>query len=530
MSALRLLTVIKNLKRVFLSLGFLGLSLTAMEPLMIQQTLSPYQTFEIPLNLNTDDYVRGEYQTSAMIKSITLVDENKTPIRRLSEPFVLEEQFRFTATHTGVYTLMIEALESESLFTCKIETLVPEASKQAIPYEEITSPTLLRMKGVTDTQAFWEQIKHVGTPLVEEKENGEYLLTFLYRGARHNVQIMGAPIGDIAYMNKMPENDIWYKSFTVPKGTRLSYQLAPDVPMIEGTPRERRVAILSTLQADPFNQTPMPSFQNDDTFHKMSTVELPHQRYTDWSKAKREKQGTVQSYTLQSSRLNNQRAIDVYLPKGFSKAKTYPVLFVFDGKEYQSKVQTPAILDNLIAAHKIPPLIAVFIANPSYQSRAVELPCNPLFADFMAHELLPWIKETISPHLQASQTIVSGSSYGGLASAYTAFRYPELFGKVLSLSGSFWWKPDHDAEMEWLTKEIAKTKTLPVTFYMYAGLFETGQSSIDILESNRHLRTVLNAKHNTVVYEEFAGGHDYFSWGVLLADGLMHLFQDAAKD
>jgi enterochelin esterase-like enzyme len=521
MLASRLLTRIKILERVFLSLGFFWVSLTAMEPTMIQQTLTPYQTFEIPLNLNADDYVRGEYQTSAMIKSITLVDENKMPIRRLSEPFVLEEQFRFTATHTGTYTLVIEASESESIFTCKLETLIPEASKQEIPHEEITSPTLLSMKGVTDTQAFWEQIQRVGTPLIEEKENGEYLLTFLYRGAKNNIQIMGAPIGDITSMNKMRENDIWYKSFSVPKGTRLSYQLAPDVPMIEGTPRERRVAILATLQADPFNQTPMAS---DDKFHTMSTVELPHQHYTDWSKATREKQGTIQSYTLQSSLLNNQRAIDVYLPKGFSKAKTYPVLFVFDGKEYQSKVQTPVILDNLIAAHKVPPLIAVFIANPSYQSRAVELPCNPLFADFMAHELLPWFKKTISPHLQASQTIVSGSSYGGLASAYTAFRYPELFGKVLSLSGSFWWKPDHDAEMEWLTKEIAQTKTLPISFYMYAGLFETGQSSIDILESNRHLRTVLNAKHNAVFYEEFAGGHDYFSWSVALADGLVRIF------
>jgi enterochelin esterase-like enzyme len=524
MWALRLLILTRHLKRVFLSLVLFWVSLAAMEPITIEQNLSSYQTVRIPLKLHADDFIRGEYHTSAPIKSITLVDENEVPIRRLSEPFVLEERFMFTATHTRTYTLVIEALQSETRFTCKLEILTPEASHQAIPHEEIISPTLLNMKGVTDTQAFWEKIKQVGTPLIEKKENGEYLLTFLYRGARTNVQIMGAPIGDIAYMNKMGENDIWYKSFTVPKGTRLSYQLAPDVPMIEGTPREKRMAILSTLQADPFNQTPMPNIYNDDTFHTMSTVELPHQRYTDWAKPKANDKGTLQSYTLKSSLLNNERTIDVYLPKGFSKEKTYPVLFMFDGKEYQSKVQTPAILDNLIAAHKIPPLIAIFIANPSYQSRAIELPCNPLFSNFMAKELLPWFKQTITPHLKAEWSILSGSSYGGLASAYTAFRYPELFGKVLSLSGSFWWKNENDAEFEWLTQAFAKAPKLPVSFYMYAGIFETGQNSIDILESNRHLRTVLNAKGYNVFDEAFEGGHDYFSWGVTLADGLMRIF------
>lgn len=525
MLALRLLTRTKHLKRVLLSLCFLGISLAAMEPIAIEQNLASYQTVHIPLKLNADDFVRGEYQTSTPIKSITLVDENKTPIRKLSEPFVLEERFMFIASHTGTYTLVIEALEQETLFTCQLEIVTPQTPKESITYEEPISPTLIKMKGATDTTAFWDEIKRKGTPLVEEKKNGEYILTFLYQGARNNVQIMGAPIGDIAYMHKMSENDIWYKSFIVPKGTRLSYQLAPDVPMIEGTPREQRIAILSTLQADPFNKTPMPATHHDDIFHTMSTIELPHQRYTDWSKTKTNDRGSMQSYTLKSHLLNNERIIDIYLPKGFSQTKAYPVLFIFDGKEYQSKIQTPTILDNLITHQKIPPIIAVFVSNPSYKTRSNELPCNPLFADFMAKELLPWFKKTISPHIRAKETILSGSSYGGLASACIAFHYPELFGNVLSLSGSFWWKNNPETEMEWLTQQIAQKRKRPISFYLYAGLFETGTNTIDILEANRHLQSTLNAKNYNVTYQEFQGGHDYFSWSVALADGLMHIFK-----
>lgn len=516
------LSILQNLKRVLLSLALVWGSLALAKPLVLDTNLSSYQTLTLPFTLEENDFVRGEYKTSARIKGITLVDEHQKPIRRLSEPFAQEERFLFTAPYTGKYALVIEALAQEALVNCTLDILKPLSQKATSLQEPIISPTLLKMQGVSDTKAFWEKMKNQGTPLVEAHDE-TFILTFLYQGAQHNVQIMGAPIGDIAHMQKMNGNDIWYKSFIVPKGTRLSYQLAPDVPAIKGSPREQRVAILSTLQADPLNKTPMPYSHHEDKFHKMSTIELPYQTYTDWAKMKSNQKGVVQNYVLKSHLLNNERAIDIYLPDGFSKEKIYPVLFLFDGKEYQSKVQTPVILDNLIAARKIPPIIAVFISNAHYQSRGKELPCNPLFADFMAQELLPWFKQTITPHLDATKTIISGSSYGGLASAYTAFRYPEFFRSVLSFSGSFWWKDEHDSEMEWLTRKIAESEKKSIAFYLYAGLFETGEHTIDILEANRHLRTVLKAKDYTVFYEEFQGGHDYFSWGVTLADGLIRI-------
>lgn len=514
----------QHLKRVFLSLGACAVLLDASESTHFEESIPAFKTHLIAYSFQAGAYVSGEYHTSSLLKSIALVDENGTHIRKLGEPYLMNERFIFTAPYTGNYAIALETRENEATVTGTLKKTPLETDPQTPSKTPLLSPTLQKMEGITDTTAFWEMMERRGTPLLEAHEEGDYLLTFLYKGANKSVKIMGAPMGDIAMMEKMEGSDIWYKSFVVPKGTRLSYQLAPDVPHIVGTPREQRVAILSTLQADPYNKTPMAYSKDEDVFHKISTIEVPHQPYTDWSKIKSQRSGQLSTYRFNSHLLNNQREIDVYVPHNFTKEKHYPLLFVFDGKEYQSKVQTPLILDTLIEQKKIPPLIAVFVSNPSAKTRSLELPCNPLLAAFMAKELLPWVKANITPHITAEKTILAGSSYGGLASAYTAFTYPEAFGNVISLSGSFWWKREKEEEPEWLTRTFATTPSKPIAFYLYAGRFETGQNSIDILESNRHLHTVLQAKNRAVFYEEFNGGHDYFSWGVALSDGLIRVF------
>ena len=61
-------------------------------------------------------------------------------------------------------------------------------------------------------------------------------------------------------------------------------------------------------------------------------------------------------------------------------------------------------------------------------------------------------------------TFIGGSSYGGLTSAHAAFRYPRVFGNVLSQSGSYWWKPEADEEQEWLAKQFAAARRKPLRF------------------------------------------------------------------
>ena len=127
----------------------------------------------------------------------------------------------------------------------------------------------------------------------------------------------------------------------------------------------------------------------------------------------------------------------------------------------------------------------------------------------------------------AARTVLAGSSYGGLASATVAMRHPEVFGNVLSMSGSFWWSPPGTPEdrREYVAGLVAVSGLLPLRFFLAAGLFETGANgTAGILETSRHLRDVLVAKGIPVTYRDYAGGHDYLVWQGVLPDGLIALF------
>lgn len=76
----------------------------------------------------------------------------------------------------------------------------------------------------------------------------------------------------------------------------------------------------------------------------------------------------------------------------------------------------------------------------------------------MATELYPFIIKKLNKKVKKNNVILTGSSYGGLASMYVAFKYPNIFGNVLSQSGSFWWNKKEDNETQWLTRQIVKEK------------------------------------------------------------------------
>src|SRR4029077_7296911 len=109
------------------------------------------------------------------------------------------------------------------------------------------------------------------------------------------------------------------------------------------------------------------------------------------------------------------------------------------------------ILDALLAGRKTPPFVAVLIDNASGAQRLADLANRASFADSLAAELLPFVQKNWSVPRDPHRTVVAGSSAGGLAAAFAAFRHPELFGLVLSQSGAFWRGPEasNDPPYEW---------------------------------------------------------------------------------
>ena len=308
----------------------------------------------------------------------------------------------------------------------------------------------------------------------------------------------------------------------MPASARLSYRLAPDVPQVQGSATDNRRMILATAQRDPLNPRHFPA-QADvrlDAFQGFSVLELPQAPPQPWTAPRAGvPPGRLEQHVVASRILGNQRPVWLYRP---AQAEPQALLVLFDAHVYRQDVPTPRTVDNLMANGLIPPTAVLLVANPSPEARAAELPPNPLFARFLAEELMPWARGQGLAQ-PPERTVVAGSSYGGLAAAYAGYQSPEWFGNVLSLSGSYWWAPPGERP-GWMQRAYAQAQRKPVRFYIDAGRYESARGGQDgILETSRHLADVLRAKGYAVTQREHATGHDYLHWQGALACGLVAL-------
>lgn len=482
-----------------------------------------------PLASRDGDFVQGFVDIKGGAGDLDVVDGENRPLRNLVAKSSGRNSFLFIAGEGEALRLTAAGHDvSFSLLIVKKLSL----SEQVPPPPSYLSPAIAAAaadaaKGA-GTDAFWARIERDGTPLVEPAPDGMRIVTFLYRGARRNVRILGAPSADHDPLEHIDGTDIWFKSYLLPASTRLSYQIAPDIPDLPGTARERRVAILATAQADPLNRFPWPA-DAGDRFNVSSTFALDAAPAQPFLAARNIDRGKVATFEIGSARLGNTRTITLYTPPHYSAdSKENVLLFLFDGDAYQTKVPTPDILDNMIADGVIPPVVAVLIANPDREARGRELPDSADFTSFLADELLPVVLVRTGTKPAPARTVLAGSSFGGLAALRIALARPDLFGNALSMSGSFWWHPENAAaeDGEYIAASVARRPKAEIRVFLSAGLFEVKGPGTDagILDSNRHLRDVLRAKNYTVHYREYAAGHDYLAWRGILSDGLIDLF------
>ncbi|MBO1016475.1 enterochelin esterase [Achromobacter sp. SD115] len=487
-----------------------------------QGEVTPQARVDERISLQKGEFLAGTWAADPGV-TLDLLDSAGQHVRRLSDREKPAGALMLVAPADGLYTVRAQG---QGAFRWEVTERLPLAEQRA-PAPALDSPRLAKLAvtlaqgGTTD--AFWAEIAQQGTPLVEEVDGRHDRVTFLWRGAERNVRLFGGPSSDHAQLARLGNSDVWHASFVVPRSTRLSYRLAPDVPELPGSGMARRRAILATAQADPHNPKAYPA-RGVDVFQTYSMLELAEAPPQPWVEPRAGvPQGTVEAMDLRSDLMRNTRKIHLYRPAGWQPGgANNHVLVLFDAGAYLGRVPTPTILDNMIAAGVIPPTAALLIDNPTAESRSLELPPNPDFADFLAKELMPWARKQ-GIGAPAARTVIGGSSYGGLASAYAALRHPEVFGNVLSQSGSYWWSPAGE-EDQWLTRQFVAVRKLPVRFFLGAGLFESGRGGQPgILETNRHLRDVLLAKGYLVTHREVAGGHDYLVWRGTLSDGLLDL-------
>ncbi|HUS17438.1 MAG TPA: alpha/beta hydrolase-fold protein [Chloroflexia bacterium] len=388
---------------------------------------------------------------------------------------------------------------------------------------------------------FWSQVTAQGTPLVEPDphDSASALVTFLWRGTattRNVVVVGGVADQDVAedfihhQMAQLPGTDLWYRTYRTSSAAHFVYRLSPNDALIMPADvtnwRERE----ATFQPDPLNQHP---YQVDED-EPASIARLPGVIAQPWLGPPAVPVGSIETHTWHGTDVNAERTVWIYPPPSTSRHATPShLLLLLDGPSYVQPPFVPMILDHLLAAGRVPPTLCVNVgfANDGGSSREHELACNPAFADALANELVPWLRERYQCHAAADATIIGGASLSGLAAAYTALRHPQVFGNVLSQYGYFSWappQPDEPCEYTWLAQRYLDSPTLPIRFSLTVGLFDSvaflnHKQRPSLLLANRHFRDILRAKGYHVTYREVYSGHDELNKRYSFADALLAL-------
>jgi enterochelin esterase family protein len=409
------------------------------------------------------------------------------------------------------------------------------------------------------TEALRADLAAARGPLVEPIEGDELnlLVTFVWIGADGPVGLhTGARKSEIPMTNAMERiegTDVWCLSVPVRRDVRTTYQFMVDDPLLRGNdnPLANLDNLMQVLEdarfqgfADPHNPNrlmPMSAvYVEGETLppeHWESVLTLPGTEPLPWY-APAERSGGLTEHAFHSDVFGNDRKLVVYTPPGYDPgAEPYPLVLMSDGEFWHRIASVHVAVDNLIAAEEIPACIVVFMYNATSTSRYVELPCNDDLPRMLADELLPLVRGAYNVTVDRARSVIGGASYGGLVSSWTAFQRPDLFGNVMSSSGSYWWgwaggntaqyRFGRDGEPEWLTRQFVAAERKPIRFWIDIGLLEFGPNAmspgVEHVGSNRHFRTVLQAKGYDVTYYESPGAHDLAIWQDTLVRGLKAL-------
>lgn len=491
----------------------------------------------LPLPIKKAGYYRGYVRSDHLLSEVLIINAQGKIIKKVIGSPTQENEIFWLLDKPGEYHLLISSVAQQAV---EVEVLLrPIALKKQqylSPNSALSSPRLkqlakqIKQGDKQAEQLFWKQLAIRGAPMVEYTDK-QALLTFLYKGPVNNVRLLGAPYGGHTQLTQLEGTQVWFHTFIVPSTTRLSYRLAANVPQLKNANyREQRRAVLATAQPDPLNQGGIFSKQ-DNLFGAASMVILKDAPEYAWLANTGNPTGDIADYWFKEKSQELRRKITIYRPnKKYKMAKDAPVLILFDGDAYLQKIPTTTIVDNLIASGKIPPMKVVFFNQPRPSMRSEELTPNQDFANFLANEFKDWLCVEQQICSSAKNTLLAGSSFGGLAAAYIAFKHPDKFAKVLSLSGSFWWSPMFSfvdkSKSNWLTEEIIEKPKVDVQVYLSVGLFETEPKGNSLLASNRQMYQALHAQGYQVTLIETASGHDYFNWQLMLGKGLINLFNN----
>lgn len=387
-------------------------------------------------------------------------------------------------------------------------TLAPTPTATPAPDSISGFNAFLAQAGDLKPQQRQDLVNRYTAQLAEVPITEDNQAIFLWLGAADSVAVIGDMndwnVTETSNLTRLEGTDLWYLVAEFEPNARLDYQF-----LVNG--QERHL--------DPLNPKTIRSLNKPNSVLAMPGYETPPELLASETTIP---QGMITSHTIDSSFLNQTRTFFVYEPAGQLVGSKLPTVYFNNGTQYLNLIDTPAILDILIARRTIPPLIAVFV--PPIDT-AQEYMLEDAYVAFLADELVPFVQQTYDADPDPGKTGVMGSSLGGLAAIYTALSRPDVFGLAAGQSGPY--GVYENTLIQQVNRGATTASAQPVRYYLVAGSYETAggdEESGNILSANRRLAEVLDATGQDILYEERPEGHSLGLWEGTIGRALAFLY------
>ena len=236
------------------------------------------------------------------------------------------------------------------------------------------------------------------------------------------------------------------------------------------------------------------------------------------------------------------RHVTVYVPAQYVPGTRAPFIVGADGPDKMLFT----VLDNLIAMHKVPAMVAVSIANGGGDAQGSERgleydTMSGLYAEWVEHEVLPLVEthaHVLLTHDPDGRATTGGSS-GGSCALIMAWYHPEWYHRVLTYSGTYvnqqWpYNPQspHGA-FEFHEHIIPSSPVKPIRLWMEVGDKDLYWPNVmndnmhDWVVANEQMAKVLAAKgyHYQYVFAVNAGHVDHATRLQTLPEALEYVWQ-----
>nr|WP_294903226.1 alpha/beta hydrolase-fold protein [uncultured Lacibacter sp.] len=229
---------------------------------------------------------------------------------------------------------------------------------------------------------------------------------------------------------------------------------------------------------------------------------------------------------LYSTVLNEDRTLNIYLPEGFHKDSSYPVIYLLDGSADEDFIHVAGLVQfyNFPWVNVLPKSIVVGIANvdrrrdftfpTTIEKDKKDFPTtgsSEKFIRFLEKELQPYINSAFKTN---GSNMLIGQSLGGLLATEVLLRKPDLFSQYVIVSPSLWW----DDESLLKTKLSSFKNKLAV--YIAVGkegkIMEDDAKSLHELIKSKltngtvQFENISNKDHGNIFHQAVANAFEFF--------------------